>query len=162
MSRWLNTCVAVSILGLLVLDWGPAFAQDVHVEPDSPAGREYALPLDAARRAAAGPGSEGASGESAPVFGAGISKRDASGPEQTSGSDGRAAGPGSGASQGSSGGQQGPGVGGADATRAARAVADTGGLSPGLLAVLIALGVVTVGALIGLSVRSLRRSHPSG
>jgi hypothetical protein len=54
-------------------------ADGVHFDPDSPAGKEYALPLDQARNEAAGDkspegtGSDEESGESAPLFGEGVS-----------------------------------------------------------------------------------------
>lgn len=53
----------------------PASAGGVHFDPDSPAGKEYALPLDQARDEAAGVGkSDGPAGEKAPLFGEGVTK----------------------------------------------------------------------------------------
>jgi hypothetical protein len=78
--------LAVAALGLLLAAPSGAVAQGeggVHVDPNSPAGKEYALPLDSARREAAG-GQKGAGtgtspGQGAPaarggtpLFGAGI------------------------------------------------------------------------------------------
>lgn len=49
-------------------------AKGVSFDPDSPAGKEYALPLDQARDEAAGVGkSDGPAGEKAPLFGEGVS-----------------------------------------------------------------------------------------
>jgi hypothetical protein len=52
----------------------PAFAQSgVIIDDDSPTGKEYAIPLESARRDAAGQsGSSSGSGSSAPLFGAGV------------------------------------------------------------------------------------------
>jgi hypothetical protein len=164
----LSGSVAIFLLGLLAVGGGIASAQDkgVHVDPNSPAGKEYALPLDSARREASGGASSGSSsGDSAPLFGAGISRGGGSsgGGASSPGSgpgDGKANGTRDGGSGGSGG--NGSSLGGVDATQAARAVADTGGgLSAGALTLLIALGVLAVGGLIGLSVRALRSGHPS-
>lgn len=65
---------------------GEAAAQrepGVFLDPDTPAGKEYAIPLERARREAAGSGgsslrrggSERAAAESAPLFGAGIAAK---------------------------------------------------------------------------------------
>ena len=49
-------------------------ADEVHFDPDSPAGKEYALPVDQAREEVAGGGeSNEDSGAGAPLFGAGVS-----------------------------------------------------------------------------------------
>jgi hypothetical protein len=64
---------AAAALALLLLPQ-PVLAGEVHFDPDSPAGKEYALPLDRARDEAAGVGeSDGPAGEKAPLFGAGVS-----------------------------------------------------------------------------------------
>jgi hypothetical protein len=70
-----------ALVGMIALVWAPtARAQTddgVTVDPGSPTGREYAIPLDSARRAAdpaggaSGTASEGERGAS-PLFGAGI------------------------------------------------------------------------------------------
>jgi hypothetical protein len=75
------------VLALLVPSQQRANAKGVFFDPDSPAGKEYALPLDQARDEAAGVGkSDGPAGEKAPLFGEGVS--------------GRGSGPGSGPSGG--------------------------------------------------------------
>jgi hypothetical protein len=67
----LTTAVALALLGATP----PAFA-GVHFDPESPAGKEYALPLDQARDEAAGAGkSDGPAGKKAQLFGEGISKQ---------------------------------------------------------------------------------------
>lgn len=76
---------------------GAAWAQEdeVFVDPDSPAGTEYQLPLDRAREAAGGGGASGSGGGSAggaasgeaPLFGAGVERA-----ESRSARDGRATG----------------------------------------------------------------------
>lgn len=55
--------------------WGAAAASgDVHFDPSSPAGQEYALPLERAREEAAGTqGQSDSDGEGAALFGAGVS-----------------------------------------------------------------------------------------
>jgi|SRR5829696_7351368 len=67
----------------------PAAAQEdgVFVDPDSPAGKEYAIPLDEARREAAGGGGAGRAGQ--PLFGAGIERagRSDSGGQDASGNE---------------------------------------------------------------------------
>jgi hypothetical protein len=151
--------VALVALGLLVPGAGAASAQDseVHVDPDSPAGKEYALPLDSARQdASGGSGGTGAAGQSAPLFGAGVSKAAGRGGGEGSDSGG---GQGDGSSSADRGGSN-SGVSGGGTAQVARAVADEeGGLSPGVITLLIAMGVLFVGILIGLSVRVLRRTN---
>lgn len=171
MLGWFSAPVAVSLVGLLLGGSGVAMAQGkgVHVDPDSPAGKEYALPLDSARREAGGGSgapSAGGGGGSAPLFGAGISERGDSSVEGGSASGGGGSASGDGQSKRSRGGGEDDGGAAprdAGATQRARVVADTrGGLSAGVLTLLIALGVLAVGGLIGLSARAFRRTHPTG
>lgn len=88
-------------------------ANGVHFDPDSPAGKEYALPLDQARNEAAGEegteeiGSGGESAESAPLFGKGVSRGGAEAAQPNGGAtgsppDGQAAPGGNGGSGGAS------------------------------------------------------------
>ena len=59
----------------------PAAAQEgLHVDPESPAGKEYALPLDSARREAQGKGAAGKTSGKAPLFGEGIRAAGGRGP----------------------------------------------------------------------------------
>lgn len=83
--------LVLALVSLFVSAAAPSAARadagdGVHVDPDSAPAAEYALPLDAARRAALGPAGEGdgASGASggvapAPAFGSGITPKDAEG-----------------------------------------------------------------------------------
>lgn len=67
-----------------------AAAQDdeVQVDPESPSGREYALPVDSARsQASKGSGSRRSAAQAAPLFGEGVQ----SGSSSSSGSDSRQA-----------------------------------------------------------------------
>jgi hypothetical protein len=152
-----SLCIALTGLGA----WAPAtIAQEdgVHVDPDSPSGKEYQLPLEGARRdAAGGQGSaDRGGGPAPPLFGAGISQRGTSEerPSQsgpTSNSDRRS--------------PEGEGESDADAVEAGGA-GDSGpsgdepdGLSAGMLTGLVALGVLLVGALVGLALRTMRGTH---
>jgi hypothetical protein len=138
---------------------GLALAQGegVHVDPNSPAGKEYALPLEEARRNAApsGQGSAGATDSGNPLFGAGITRDGSDRGEDL------AAGAGGGGNGESGDGAAGGSVpGGREAARAAiPAVQQGGDVSSGLLTGLIALGVLICGGAIGLVVRSVRRQN---
>lgn len=128
----------------------------VVVDPDSPAGKEYALPLESARRDAGGGG--GPDSSAAPLFGAGISRSTSDHSAARSGSAtqrGRTGGSGSGQAEDQGGGEK---VGSAAEPRSSAAAVDRGGdgPSPELLTALIALGVLAVGGAIGVSVRALR------
>ena len=134
----------------------------VFVDPDTPAGKEYALPLDTARRdASGGEGHATGGGYETALFGAGISHRggvrDTAEPEEGGGAtdeapsgDARGSGSASSADDGDSD---------RDGARAAvaNAIADSGGgPSPGVLTTLIALGVLLVGGAAGMLLRSMR------
>ena len=61
---------------LVLLAAAPHAFAKVHFDPESPAGKEYALPLDQARDEAARAGkSDGPAGKKAQLFGEGISKQ---------------------------------------------------------------------------------------
>jgi hypothetical protein len=70
---------ALAALLLAATGTPPAGAQEsgVFVDPDSPAGKEYAIPLEEARRQAAG-GSRANPGSGQPLFGEGIERADGS------------------------------------------------------------------------------------
>jgi hypothetical protein len=147
---------ALAVLGLLMTA-GDAMAQSdgVFVDPDTPAGKEYALPLDKARQdAAPNSGTQGSESGDTELFGAGISKRDGGG--------GRGDGQGSGAATGDRGGDgKASGSSQSDAAvdprSVAKAAASSGsGISSGWLTALIAAGVLLVGGIAGLSLRALR------
>lgn len=150
----------VVVAGLVLVAPGDVIAQadGVYVDPDSPAGKEYALPLDAARREASGGGGGGDGGASAPpLFGAGISNRGDSAKAARDG--GRP----SEANRTPDGGSAGGGDASQAASQAARVVADGAvGLSAGVVTVLIGLAVLLVGAAVGLSVRHFRGTYPRG
>ena len=151
---------------VLVVAAPPAIARDdgVSVDPDSPAGVEYAVPLDQARREAtgtAGGGSAGADGDQ-PLFGVGIERSSAGsgggGGAKGSGGSGRSAGTGGGSSGGGTqaGADEAEGNG---ASAAAIEVAASGGSSTGLLSAGIAMAVLLLGLLGGLGLRRVLRDN---
>lgn len=71
-------CVGLWALATVLPAAALAQGDDVFVDPDSPAGKEYAIPIDEARREASG--RDGAPG-SAPLFGEGVTAESAP-PEQ--------------------------------------------------------------------------------
>jgi LPXTG-motif cell wall-anchored protein len=109
-----RTSVAVAIAGLALLVPGPAAAQNggVYVDPDSPTGKQYQLPLESARRQAdpssdgrlAPPGARASGTGAAALFGEGITKASAAGKRSSSGGSGGKSTPGGrgGGSDGSS------------------------------------------------------------
>jgi hypothetical protein len=142
----------------------PAFAQQdgVFVDPDSPSGKEYAVPLDQARGEAAG-GGKSAPGEE-PLFGEGI--------KPPSGDSGKAQGSPDGGKKGGGSGEAGEprqrdGSRQQDGSRksvdlgassvAIEAAAADG--SDGLLSAGIAAGVLAGGLLAGFGLRRLLRSE---
>lgn len=79
LSATRHTARVLRVLLLLVcglaLFASPAAAQDddVQVDPDSPSGREYALPVDSARsQASKGSSTRRSAGQAAPLFGEGV------------------------------------------------------------------------------------------
>jgi hypothetical protein len=160
MRRLMSAWVAAWIGTSLALLWGAglAFAQrdGVYVDPDSPAGKEYALPLDAARgNVSGGGGSAAPGGDAPPLFGAGISHRGSAEDGSVAGEldrgnrgDRTNSGAPSGTAQTSE-----DGDGAADAKAVA---ASPDGPSAAMLTALVALGVMCVGVVVGLSLRSLR------
>ncbi len=160
-----------------------AVAQEpAQVDPDSPAGVEYKLPLDQARRDAApdpggggrgggprsggggGPQSGGGSGDPAPLFGAGITRVGAQGSDGGNEAMADASDRGGGQESADSDDSGAAGVGGGDAagpgagesgrsfSTTAASAADSGG-STGLVLGGIALAVVVVGGALGLALR---------
>jgi hypothetical protein len=138
-------------------------ANGVHFDPESPAGKEYALPLDEARNEATGTEGEGPegsgrsgsdveSGESAPLFGEGVSgSADAAGSQGQSG--------GSDKGQSKPPGEKAHGSGTGSAAAGQLSEGDGGYPLPagvGLTALIVLIGV---GA--GLGLRGLRRVRPT-
>jgi hypothetical protein len=165
-------------VGLLVLFalCGALFANraeagEVHFDPESPAGKEYALPLQQARNEALGtgggeagggpgaPGGSGGSGAAAPLFGVGVGGRN-------NGSDTGKPANGGGAGQRSDGGgtqtQGGPGDGGSSTTDPSQAdpsaVATAAGAdySTGQGLLLLA-GILVLGVALGFGLRASGR-----
>jgi hypothetical protein len=151
----LTGAVVLAILGIVPK---PVSAK-VHFDPESPAGKEYALPLDQARDEAAGVGkSDGPAGKKAQLFGEGISKQGSNaGPGVSGGSNGSANG-------NPKGGSRGPGTGNGKRGQAPRQFSaavvavstDTNGYAlPS--AILWVAAIVALGGLIGLAFRAARR-----
>src|SRR4051794_31174635 len=142
------------LLGITLAAAAPALAAaaepGVHVDPDSPSGKEYAIPLDSVRRDAGGRGSAEPGGGGAPLFGAGIS----SAPRSTRGGSGATHRSGSGrkpAKQDRSGSGE---------RKAAVAAASAGAGSDGstaLTSAAIGLAVLLAGGALGLVLRRTLR-----
>jgi len=130
----------------------PAHAQDPQVDPGSPAGTEYQLPVDRAREEAGGGGPDGSGGSQdggtsteAPLFGAGVEqeKKTSSGTRK-SGSDSDPA--------TTAGVEPDPGTSTPETVRAQAPAPDSGG--SGLVAIAGgAAGVLLLGGLVGLAWR---------
>jgi hypothetical protein len=147
----------VTVFGLLVASQ-PATAKVVF-DPESPAGKEYAIPLDEARNEAAGrSGSVAAPPESAPLFGVGVS----AGPPDAPEGDGAAVGIDEVAAEEPVTGGQPPlsepeRKGGAAAPAGVRDPGD--GYSASTAVGLVAL-IVLLGAGLGMGLRGLQRISP--
>jgi hypothetical protein len=167
--------VLIAALATLLCTAPATIAQEegVFVDPGSPTGKEYALPLDSARREAdpSGGGTSAAPG-TAPLFGAGIVASSASA-NATDGQD-------AGSTSGTSGTEATGGAGGAaeapaaksagsdtevPASKEAEAVveaatrnpgAPSGGLSAPAVVALLAAGVLLAGGLAGVVIRRTR------
>ena len=152
-------------LGAMVMA-ARAQAAEVHFDPESPAGKEYALPLQQARNEALGtsggenaPGGGGSAGAAAPLFGVGVSGRGkgggpgpgAAGAARTGGGS-KAAGRG----HGSENGKTSPESSGNPSAGAASSASYSDGQGLLLLA-----GILILGAVIGLGLRGLVRQRPA-
>jgi hypothetical protein len=162
--------VLVALVAILTLaaPGSSSAAGGVHFDPESPAGKEYALPLDEARNEAAGTGNEGPegssgsrsgskveSGESAPLFGEGVSGG-GSRSGATSGA-GRSGAPQEGGTKPSGGGAQSPGSTGAQG----RQIPEGDGGYPVPAGIGLAALIVLIGVGAGLGLRGLRRVRPT-
>lgn len=144
---------------LLLLPQQHALAGEVHFDADSPAGKEYALPLDQAREEAAGAGkTDGPAGEKAPLFGEGVSN--AGGGTGTGGGSAGGAG-----GETATGGGESQSQGGQAAERSSAAVAaalagdDNGyAMSSALLWILAIAALAGIAALL---LRALQRPRPT-
>jgi hypothetical protein len=164
--------VPVALLVLFAL-CGALFANraqagEVHFDPESPAGKEYALPLQQARNEAigtgggeAGEGPGGSSGAAAPLFGVGVGSADGSGAASRSND--------SGTRQGEDGsGTENPGGRGADAesstepnpSPAAVTAAENADYSTGTSLLLLA-GILVFGVALGFALRAYGRHRPA-
>lgn len=147
----------VAVIGLAI--WGSAapavWGQDegVVVDPDSPAGKEYAIPLDQARRdSSGGTSARGDGGGSAsapggqPLFGSGISPRggraeQARDQASTADTQGRRSAP-------------------ATTSTVLATAAEKGGDSSRLVLGAVVVGILLLGAILGLGLRRWQRPAP--
>ncbi len=152
---------ALCVAAMLLFPVAARGQADAQLDPNSPAGVEYQLPLEQARKNARGSGSPGSRGDGAgrgggsPLFGAGIMPVKASGGAQDRGS-----GAGEPASDAGSRDSDARGRGGADGDPESATIGpstlggpDEGGGSAGLRIAGIALAVLLVGLLLGLLLR---------
>jgi hypothetical protein len=163
---------SVAIAGLALLVAGPAAAQNggVYVDPDSPTGKQYQLPLESARRQAdpssdgrlAPPGARPSGTGAAALFGEGIAKASGAGKRSSSGGSGSKSKP-SGTAGGSKRSSSSPKKDSTSSNTVRAAVSNPGAPSGGLgSTLLIAAGgglVLLVGGLAGFAIR--RRSTTS-
>ena len=150
-------------LVLLVAAPSAAAQEDgVFVDPDSPAGKEYAIPIDQARGEAAGGGNRPAGEE--PLFGEGIEPADGPGDGESGEGAGEKAHGASkrgqeGSNQKGDAGDDDPSQSSADLGQSSAAIeAAAAESSDGLLTAGIAAAVLAVGLLAGLGLRRLMRS----
>ena len=155
----------VTVFVCLILA-APAVAQEdgVFVDPDSPAGKEYAIPLEEARRHGAG---GGAPGTGQPLFGAGIERatspvesgnaQSGAGGSASGGAGGSASGGGSGKARGhgdNGNGQSSQRSEGDQAVQRSAAIkAAASGSSDGLITAGIVALVLAAGLLAGVALR---------
>lgn len=151
-----SACIAIVAAASLTGTAG-AVEPGVTVDPGSPSAKEYALPLEAARRDASGEsGKPVAPGErDAPLFGAGVTrKRSGAAAVVTASSAGGPDDPGSGGAAGGTGDQ------GAEANRAAaRDDGDGSGSSTALIGG--GIGVLLLGLIGGVVLRAMRGPDPA-
>jgi hypothetical protein len=148
------------VLSVLAVAAPAAVAQDdeVFVDPGSPSGKEYALPVDSARKQAAKDAQKGsARAQPAPLFGEGVGDTDAASTSSAAPAGGGGSGSG-GDRRRAAGDDSAPGAAGgerasaAPATLKSQVAAPDGGL--GLVTVLAAgLAVLALGGAIGLLLR---------
>ena len=154
---------AVSLAAVVALAPAPqagAQGAGVVVDPDSPAGKEYAIPLEQARDTTSSPAAK-RDGAPAELFGAGVTPAEPkSGASTSSGSEGDGTTDGSpGAGEEDEGGAAAV-RGGGDPPAPARVAATDVTSSPWALGLASALAVLLAGALLGLAGRGARRHRP--
>lgn len=153
--------VFIALCGMAVAS--RARAGEVHFDPESPAGKEYALPLQQARNEALGSGrgeagsgeGGGSAGAAAPLFGVGVGV----------GGTGEAGAQGGRGEGSQSGGQEPESGDGGGRTAAERAVAEAGAATnadyPEGRGLLLLAGFLILGAGIGLGLRAFSRQRPA-
>lgn len=159
-ARMLRLVQAVLWAATTVLP-ASALAQEdgVFVDPDSPAGKEYAIPLDEARREATG-GEDGTPGSAPPLFGEGVMPESA--PREHDASDRRDRNRSS-SGRNSSGDRTAATPTGPSRSEAAPGLPAAGGGSASATVVTggLALAVLAAGSLIGLALRRASRRSQS-
>jgi hypothetical protein len=151
------------VLVASLVNAAPAVAQEdgVFVDPDSPGGKEYAIPLDTQRRQAAPSASTGAAGvEDAPLFGTGITG-ESGGKATRSSPDGNSERDGSDGADGAVGRNSDIPLATGDARAAVSAAtqnpgAPSGGLGAPAFIALLAAAILLVGGLAGWTIRRVR------
>lgn len=137
------------LMSLFVLAFAaPATAQEPQVDPGSPAGIEYQLPVDRARDEAGGSSRSGRDSREAPLFGAGVESKKRSASAARSGTDSDPSTTGDG--------ERDDDAGTTEAVRAQVAAPDR----PGNALALIGAGACAVLLLGGLAGLAWRRSSP--
>jgi hypothetical protein len=167
----LGAFVVLAALAAAMSDPEPARAQGVHFDPDSPAGKEYAIPLEQARNEAAGTTPEGSgeigrkeeSSTFAPLFGVGIGTGGGAGTAAGAGRGANTEAPGRGGSTAGGAASEGRAPGGSprEAALSANRLADVGDGYPTTSAVALVAFLVLVGLALGLALRGFERMRPS-
>jgi hypothetical protein len=149
-----------SAVALVLLAAAPHALAKVHFDPESPAGKEYALPLDQARDEAAGTGkSDGPAGKKAQLFGEGISKQGSNAVPGSSAGNGSTQG-GSAGAGGDAGGNNGPQRQEPRQLSASVVAVSSNDHSYSLSsAILWVAAVLALGSLVGLALRAAQRSR---
>lgn len=131
-----------------------ALAQDVQIDPDSPAGTEYQIPFEDAR------GDDGAGSPSGSAGSSTGSSGSTPGSDSSDGGSGGTPAPSGDDAGGSTGATGGPTTTLPIAVPQSSAEQDAGGMSPGLLILLATLGVLALGGLAGWLARWRRGGTP--
>lgn len=155
MRRWIVLLVCGFTLTASV-----AAAQDdqIFVDPDSPSGKEYELPIDSARKQGAAGSRTKEPARGAPLFGEGVERGSGDGMIIGSSTSGAAGDGDAGSETARDKARRGSATTGATAERTAQAAAPDG--AGGLLAILgVGTGVLLAGALAGLLLRRRRATR---
>jgi hypothetical protein len=145
-----------------------AQAGEVHFDPESPAGKEYALPLQQARNealgtgggeAGGGPSGGAGSGAAAPLFGVGVGNSGA-GSRSDGGGTGQRSNQGGTESRGSQPGSEGRAADSGAPNPGAVATAEGAGYSTGQ-GLLLLVGILALGIALGFGLRASGRHRPA-